>query len=241
MRHAVECFVRLVRVLLGKASIANNKVEYGHELTILGVNISMHARGFTFKPSPDKVMQWLSIMQEALDKKRLIPGQAMKLAGKLAWGTSKMFKQFGRAMLRPVFDQHTKHTGTIDSELERALKWWIGVLSREIVEVRLWQQPCSSTMHLFCDARGQPPHLGAVLISEVACIWTHHKPHEATIDLFRSRKDSQIMGLELLSVALGIHTFACEIENRRVVIHSDNRGSEVTRLIERFVRVFVCD
>ena len=227
MQHAVDCFVRLVRVLLGPAAIADDKVECGRELTVLGIAISMQQDGFTFKPSPDKVRQWVRTMQEAVTKGTLMPGQAMKLAGKLSWGSTRMFKHYGRAMLRPVFDQQTKSSGEIDSELRRALLWWIGVLSREIVETRLWQQPQSDHLHLFCDARGQPPHLGAVLVSNTSCLWTHHRPHNDTIDLFRSRKDHQIMGLELLSISLGIHTFADEIKNQRLVIHSDNRGSEL--------------
>ena len=34
------------------------------------------------------------------------------------------------------------------------------------------------------------------------------------------------MGLELLSIALGVSVFAKELEKRKVVIHSDNRGAE---------------
>jgi hypothetical protein len=227
MKHASECFVRLVRVLLGRSAVADNKVDFGYELTILGVSIAMHEKGFTYKPSPDKVKKWIEMIKDAIARECLMPGQAMKLAGKLSWGATKLFKQYGRAMLRPIFDQQSKHSGTMDMELKRALLWWIGVLSREIVETRLWQQPMNEVLHLFCDARGQPPHLGAVLVSSTACSWTHLRPNDSAIDLFRSRKDNQIMGLELLSIALGIHTFAYEIKERRIIIHSDNRGSEL--------------
>ena len=78
MQHAVDCFVRLVRVLLGPAAIADDKVECGRELTVLGIAISMQQDGFTFKPSPDKVRQWVRTMQEAVTKGTLMPGQAMK-------------------------------------------------------------------------------------------------------------------------------------------------------------------
>ena len=67
------------------------------------------------------------------------------------------------------------------------------------------------------------------------------------IDSFRSRKDNQIMGLEILSIALGvccaqhrslqgsflfcrlvagISTFANRLQDRNVVIWSDNTGAE---------------
>ena len=34
------------------------------------------------------------------------------------------------------------------------------------------------------------------------------------------------MGLEMLSIALGLSVFEKEIQRRRIVIHSDNRGAE---------------
>ena len=45
---------------------------------------------------------------------------------------------------------------------------------------------------------------------------------------FASRRDQQIMGLELLSIALGLATFHSEIKGKKLVIHSDNTGSEVS-------------
>ena len=47
-------------------------------------------------------------------------------------------------------------------------------------------------------------------------------------ELFKRRKDNQIMGLELLSISLGLCTFDSMIQGRRLVVHSDNRGSEVS-------------
>ena len=48
MAHAMGCFVRLVKVLLGGDAIADNKVECGEGLGILGVDVSVSARGFAF-------------------------------------------------------------------------------------------------------------------------------------------------------------------------------------------------
>lgn len=74
----------------------------------------------------------------------LLPGDASKLAGKLAWGCSHMFKRFARAMLRwvllaspffdalqccnrPIFDQKTRRDGRMSAELVQALGWWLKV------------------------------------------------------------------------------------------------------------------
>ena len=45
--------------------------------------------------------------------------------------------------------------------------------------------------------------------------------------LFTRRRDAQIMGLELLSITLGLQTFKELLHGSKVVIHSDNTGAEV--------------
>ena len=49
-----------------------------------------------------QVVEWLRLIDEALVQQRLLPGVAMKLAGKLSWGSACAFKRLGRAMLRWV-------------------------------------------------------------------------------------------------------------------------------------------
>ena len=51
---------------------------------------------------------------------------------------------------------------------------------------------------------------------------------------FRSRRDNQIMGLELLAIALGMCTFEGLLHGKKVVVHSDNTGSEVLRFRARW-------
>jgi hypothetical protein len=101
------------------------------------------------------------------------------------------------------------------------------VLQHGVAEVREWHAPELPPVHLFCDARGQPPHLAAVLFCDGRCLCTHLKPTPEMLQRFRSRRDNQIMGLELLSISLGLSTFQDQLRGRKVVIHSDNSGSEV--------------
>ena len=42
------------------------------------------------------------------------------------------------------------------------------------------------------------------------------------------RSDNQVMGLELVSIALGLSTFQQECSGRKVIVHSDNTGAEAT-------------
>jgi hypothetical protein len=93
MQHAATCMTRLVRVLLGVAAVSDSKVEWGSILTILGVLVSPTGQGITFQPSPDKREKWIKIIRAALDVRQLWPGQASKLVGKLAWGSTKLFRK----------------------------------------------------------------------------------------------------------------------------------------------------
>ena len=52
-------------------------------------------------------------------------------------------------------------------------------------------------------------------------------PSEDILRHFRRRSDQQIMALELLAISLGLGTFQELLQNRKVVVHCDNTGSEV--------------
>ena len=97
----------------------------------------------------------------------------------------------------------------------------------------------SRPVHLFCDARGEPPHLGAVLVMGRTWYWTHVQPSKEVLQHFHRRSDNQIMALELLSISLGMSTFEHLIANKCVVVHSDNTGSEVCPWCVRSVGSFV--
>ena len=185
--------------------------------------------GFSFMPSPDKVVKWTGVIVEALRVKKLSAGVASKLASRLMWGCTRMFRRLGRAMLRPLFDQKSRIDGAMSPELERALLWWLKILESGICETHAWRQLDTKPVQLFCDAAGHPAHLGAVLFMDGQCGWTHMAVDQHVRESFRmqQRQDNQIMGLELLAISLGFCTFSDKLKGRRVVVHSDNTGSEV--------------
>ena len=86
----------------------------------------------------------MSSIKQCLEAGLLLPGDASKLAGKLAWACSHIFKRILRAMLRrvlvgvaffdasqccdrPIFDQKTRRDGRMSAELVQALGWWLNV------------------------------------------------------------------------------------------------------------------
>ena len=60
MKHGLECFVRLVRALLGETAVADSKTEHGHTMCILGVDVSVFEDGFACKPAAAKIPKWLA-------------------------------------------------------------------------------------------------------------------------------------------------------------------------------------
>ncbi len=192
----------------------------------------MSKRGLKCKPAKRKVRKWVRIMEEALRQKRMCPGVASKMAGRLSWAASKLFKRLGRAMLRPLYDQKSRRDGWMSPELQRALEWWIKVLRSKLCERRVWEVERQQPVHLFCDASGNPAHMGAVLVADGKSYYTHHQPPQYLLDQFRRRRDKQIMALELLSIRLGLCTFQGVLEGRNVIVHSDSRGSEVCHSVQ---------
>ena len=128
---------------------------------------------------------------------------------------------------RPIFDQKSKRNGALCAELGAALEWWHDVLRLRICELRVWEQVATAPVHLFADASGSPPHLGAVLYCDGKVWWTHMSPSASTMERFRARKDNQIMGLELLAISLGLCAFKQMLGGRKIIIHCGNTGAEV--------------
>lgn len=231
MEHAMRCLVRLIRLLLGPTAV-DQKFACGTSLCVLGVDHTISAESLQCRPSAAKVQRWLRRIERALDEDILRAGDAGKLAGKLSWGSSKLFGRFGRALLRPIFDQASKRNGRIAVDLRRALCWWQQILATGVSEKRPWKLPKQHPVHVFCDARGNPPHLAAVLISTTDCKYTHMPAPPELVAWFTRRSDNQILGLELLGIALAFSTFKAELTNARVIVHCDNTGAEVRQSLK---------
>jgi len=228
VQHGLGCFTRLVRAVLGPSSLAERKLMWGMPLPILGVSVQASDSGMACFPLPDKVEKWISKMQNALVLGKMSPGEASKLAGALNWAASSLFNKLGRAMLIPLYRQQRVKHGRVGKELQLCLRWWVQVLGLQLHECRPWSSSELPVVHLFADARGEPPRLAAVLRIDGKLLFTELAPDEEVLNNFRPRKDAQIMGLELLAIALGMSTFAHLLKGRRVMIWSDNTGSERT-------------
>ena len=228
--HAMNIFARLVRSLLGCTAISQTKLEFGLPLPILGLSVTVDAAGMSCIPLAKKIHKWLSIIDETLATRKMTPAAAGKLAGALCWAATHMFHRLGRAMLRAFFT-HSKglrsNFGAL-SPMSLSLKWWREVLSMNLSQHRPWEPSLLPVVQLFCDARGQPARLAAVLFIDGRRFFCDMEPAAETLAFFSKRRDNQICGLELLSIALGLSTFDKMIKGRKLHIFSDNKGAEAS-------------
>ena len=66
----------------------------------------------------------------------------------------------------------------------------------------------------------------AVLCIDGQWLYTDGVPRQEIMQQFLQRKDKQITTLEILAIAIGLSTFADELQGRKVVVWSDNTGAE---------------
>ena len=149
----MNCFARLVRLLLGSSAISAKKLAFGVPLVILGLVVIPSPEGILLYPSPDKVAKWSLQISTALAERHLCAGLASKLSGALQWATSHMFLRLGRAMLRPLYMQSKAKHSRMSPALHDALVWWQEVLDLGIAHSAPWVSgPASTPGHLYCDA-----------------------------------------------------------------------------------------
>ena len=104
VEHAMQCFARLVRALLGDSAVADRKLDSGKSLEILGVVLSCSPAGYIAQPSMKNRTKCLRVIEKALRDRHLSCGAAQKLAGRLNWAGQYLFHRMGRAMLRPIYN-----------------------------------------------------------------------------------------------------------------------------------------
>ena len=226
MKHAMECFARLVRAVLGLTAISERKLEYGDSLVILGMMVEPCLAGVTFRLCPTRSKKWAKQLRDAIDSRYLDAGTARKLAGRLTWATQWLFNKVGRAMIRPIFAQVCSGTGTVSARLLSALVWWLEVLEYGVTEVRSWRLTRSSTCRLYVDAASTPACCAAVLFVDGKKLYTSWEPSAEQMKQFKQRRDKQIMTLEILAILGALSTFRDILTHRKVAIYSDNEGAE---------------
>jgi hypothetical protein len=225
--HALGCFARVVRAMLGQDALSNEKMDQGVPLEILGITVGVTQQEVRLELTEKKRVEWTDKLLTARKGGIMMPGEASKFAGRLNFAAQKCFRRLGRAMIRPFYAQQYAPLahGRIGDMLGLAVDWWLHVLQHRVVQ-SVPMQVHEKTAQLFCDARGEPARMAAVLFVEGEIFYTSWAPSEKLRATLSERRDKQIMAWELLAIALGISTFREKLVGRRVRIWCDNVGGE---------------
>ena len=226
--HAMHCFKRIVRALMGPDAIKKEKLQFGNPLVVLGVSIKVTCDRVFAWPSEEKVEKWSLLLKKVRNDKVLGTGEAGRLAGRLAFAAQYVFMRLGRAMLRPFFaQQYSPLAGSrIGPLLALAIDWWLQALKLPLCSEVKIHEPEGTAVDLWCDARGTPPRVGAVLVDGSYIAYCDRRTGQGVLDIFVTREDEQIMGQELLAIVVALATFRPAIRNRTVRVWTDNAGGE---------------
>ena len=64
-----------------------------------------------------------------------------------------------------MFASRRAKSSEVGKELELALRWFLEVTMEDLHEVSPWSRVRRQPIHLWCDARGTPPRVAAVLVA----------------------------------------------------------------------------
>ena len=88
MQHAMTCFARLVRALLGEGAIAARRLECGATLVVLGISVTLADDGFSPAPAKEKASMCIDAISEARPSGVLRHACAAKIGWQTELGNS---------------------------------------------------------------------------------------------------------------------------------------------------------
>ena len=190
-KHAMECAARVVRAMLGTSALAQEKMDHGSSLVVLGIQIWTSTQGVRLELTEEKRKAWTLKLRQAKDSGAMSAGDASKFAGRLNFATQACFHRIGRAMVRPFYAQQYAplRGGRMGDMLVLATDWWIAVL-RERVTQNVPLAGYANTAELFCDASGGAnAGMAAVLFMDNKIWYTNMAPCARIWEILCARND----------------------------------------------------
>ncbi len=148
-------------------------------------------------------------------------------------------RTFIRRMLATLRSSHTTRRIRLDSEFQADIAWWSKFASAwngvSLLHDPFWSAPSARVeqsrpvLDMFTDAC--KTGFGAVLDTH----WMHGRWLPQQIAAATRTADLSMPFLELLAIALAVHTWAPILRGRRLIIHSDCEGA-VTALSQTYCR-----
>ena len=126
IEHAKNCAARILRAVLGADAVAVEKLQHGNPLTALGLSITFSPGYAKIVVSRDKATKWACHLDKCLNKGRMSSGEVSKFSGRFNFATQNAFVRFGRALIRPFYEQQYAplRSSRMGDLLSAASKWW---------------------------------------------------------------------------------------------------------------------
>ena len=121
----------VVEYLLGWA-LDPNKTQVNERLTLLGLELQFGAKESTWILNPDKAAEWAQDIKTYLLQNRLLPAEASKLCGRLAFLNCYVFGKLGRALIRPIIWRQCQTFGGFS--LTKRLRYALRCFQRALEE-----------------------------------------------------------------------------------------------------------
>ena len=229
-------FQYVVEELLGWR-LDPEKTEFGKQVTLLGLRITLNEESAEWTLSPDKASAWADDIQGFLDSDMLAPSDASKLCGRLAFLNSKIFGKMGRALLRPLIWRQLQSIGplTLTRRLRNSLTWFLLALRANWVRTvpYVMLTPASRAV-IYSDAESTG-HIGVVVLFQ-GRIWFGHGDIPRRIRNMLKTRKTNIMGYELVAAILVIIMLDKVIPQQACIQHYIDNQSAKHSVIAGFSR-----
>ena len=227
--------VRKVHTWLG-ADFSEKKIQLSSKPTILGVEYDLMNN--KLEVTEERRAELTAELQRHLSTRKISPGQAAKLKGKLLFAASQLWGKVGRAYLRPLSErQYSKVMRMdVDKALELSMKGWIELLRNAPRRDLKPEEDSGTDAVIFTDgyfpdwrkAEKGEAQVGGVLFmtggTKAPKYFSEIIP-KSTMDKWLTRKN-QIAMVELFAPNLAMHLFEEELKDKKVLIFVDSEPVE---------------
>ena len=200
-------FHEVVVTLLGWRLDAD-KCQIGTELTWLGLRIELRKDPSTWMRDSQKANECIRHLEECLENNILLPSEASKMCGRLAFLNTHVFNRIGRALLRPLIWRQLQNYGpySFSQRLRFVLQWFRALLHSQLSRSIPYRSSLATHVVLLYTDAESSGHISAVAIRGPDMMFFDVDVPTIVRRRLHFRK-TQIVAFELIAGIVGIDTF----------------------------------
>jgi len=225
--HGKFVFTSCMELLGWSLDVAKSQ-DMSSSAKSLGCEVQITKEGVIWSLSVEKAEKWDMELAQCLADDAMSSECAGRMAGRLQFGSERVFARGGRAAIRPLYwRQQSSVSRKLTPRLRSCLRWWRCYLesrpSRKIAWSKTHAQ-CADVL-VYTDAERQG-HIGVVVLD----LQTSQKFFVCSavprwIKRGLRRRRTQINLFELAAVCCAVSTFKELLEGKKVVFFIDNQAA----------------